>query len=432
MSSSSLNSDLLNELPATTLSELISAGQCSAVDLAEACLRRINKRESEVGAWAYIDPEKVLSQARTKDNESRRGVLHGIPVGIKDIMHTSDMPTQFGSPIYRGYQPVDDASCVSLLRDAGCVIMGKTETMEFAICHPARTHNPRNLAHTPGGSSSGSAAAVADFMCPLGLGTQTGASIIRPASYCGVVGFKASYGLINRAGIKSSSDSLDTAGFLTRTVGDAMLLASVLIGWDYVESFKEFKKIRIGICCSSAWASAEAGTIPILLDAAEFLEKAGCDIREISLPKPLDRAAEAQATINLYESCRSYSYEWNNFPELISESLSERFVKGKKISLEAYMSAQQVLAECRQIMTSVFKEFDVLIEPSAPGEAPLGIKNSGDAVFSRMWTALHLPCVSIPVLKGPSGMPLGLQIVGPMHSDKRTLDIANQIHQMFL
>jgi Asp-tRNA(Asn)/Glu-tRNA(Gln) amidotransferase A subunit family amidase len=187
MSSSSLNPDFLNELPATALSELISAGQCSAVDLAEACLRRINKRESEVGAWAYIDPEKVLAQARTRDNESRRGVLHGIPVGIKDIMHTSDMPTQFGSPIYRGHQPVDDASCVSLLRDAGCVIMGKTETMEFAICHPARTHNPKYLAHTPGGSSSGSAAAVADFMCPLGLGTQTGASIIRPASYCGVV-----------------------------------------------------------------------------------------------------------------------------------------------------------------------------------------------------------------------------------------------------
>lgn len=432
MSSPSLNSELLNELPATKLSELICAGQCSAVEVAEACLLRINERESEVKAWAYIDPEMVLAQAQAKDNEPRRGPLHGIPVGIKDIMHTSDMPTQFGSPIYSGHQSVDDASCVALLRDAGCVIMGKTETMEFAVCHPARTHNPKNLGHTPGGSSSGSAAAVADFMCPLGLGTQTGASIIRPASYCGVVGFKASYGLINRAGIKSSSDSLDTAGFLTRTVGDAMLLASVLIGWDHIDIFKEFKNIRIGICRSSAWASAETSTIPMTLTAAEFLAKSGCDVREISSPKPLDRAAEAQATINLYESFRSYSYEWNNFPELISDSLSARFVKGKKISLETYLSAQQVLSECRQIMPSLFEDFDVLIEPSAPGEAPSGIKNSGDAVFSRAWTALHLPCVSIPVLTGPSGMPLGLQIVGPMHADKRTLNIADQIHQMFL
>jgi Asp-tRNA(Asn)/Glu-tRNA(Gln) amidotransferase A subunit family amidase len=431
MSSRSINPGILNELPATTLSRLLATGQCSAIEIAEACLRRVDAREAEVKAWAYIDPEYVLRQARARDGESPRGPLHGIPVGIKDIINTSDMLTQFGSPVYRAHQPVNDASCVSILREAGCVIMGKTETMEFAVCHPARTCNPENLAHTPGGSSSGSAAAVADCMCPLGLGTQTGASVIRPASYCGVVGFKASYGLINRAGIKSTSETLDTVGFLTRTVGDASLLASVLIGWEYSGIFNKYDNIRVGICHSSYWASADAGTIPMILNAGESLREAGCDVSEVSLPRPCDLATEAQATINLYESFRSYSYERSNFPDQISKSLSARFEKGKGISLEAYLSAQQVLSECRLKMSLLFKDFDVLIEPSAPGEAPYGIDNAGDAIFSRMWTALHLPCVSIPVLKGPSGLPVGLQIIGPMHSDKRTLEIADQIHRMF-
>ena len=420
---------VLNELPATRLSELRASGGCSAVEIAEDCLRRIRLRESEVKAWAWIDPDQVLKQARARDAEPRRSLLHGIPVGIKDIIETCDLPTQFGSTIYRGHQAAVDAYCVSLLRRAGCVIMGKTETMECAICHPARTHNPVNLAHSPGGSSSGSAAAVADHMCPLALGTQAGGSIIRPASCCGVVGFKASYGLIGRAGIKPSAESLDTVGFLTRTPGDAALLASVLIPPAPGFAGADARTMRIGLCRSPAWEAAETGTLSSVADAAGVLASSGFDLCEFRLPRSFDGVADAQSTVNLYESCRAYSHEWTHFPEQISPTLRSRFEKGWSIPPEAYLAAQQLLAACRQSMQSIFSHYDVLIEPSAPGEAPVGLENAGDPVFNRIWTALHLPCVSLPVLRGASGLPLGLQIIGRMHADHKTIACADLIQQ---
>lgn len=425
-----MNSSRWYELPATALSAMLAKGDCTPVEVAEACLERIAARDAEIKAWAHIDPDAVLKQARARARESRRGPLHGIPVGVKDIMHTFDMPTEYGSPIYRGHRTAEDAACIALLREAGCVIMGKTETMEFAVSAPARTHNPHNLAHTPGGSSSGSAAAVADCMIPLALGTQTGGSIIRPASYCGVVGYKASYGLISRAGIKPASDSLDTVGTLTRTVSDAALLASVLVGWETPELSRESNAMRIGVCHSPAWKAAVAGTTEALQDAAAQLARSGFTVQDVTMPALFDGALDAQATVNLYEARRAFSYERINHPGKISRVLTARFEQGAKITLEAYLAAQYVLAESRAALAELFNEFDVLIEPSATGEAPRGLENPGDAVFNRMWSALRVPCVSAPVLRGPAGLPLGLQIIGSMNSDRHTLQRAALIERL--
>jgi Asp-tRNA(Asn)/Glu-tRNA(Gln) amidotransferase A subunit family amidase len=403
---------------------MLDKGECTPVELAQACLERIAARERDVRAWAHIDADAVLKQAYARAAERRRGPLHGIPVGVKDIMHTADMPTEYGSPIYRGQRTVDDAACVALLRDAGCVILGKTETMEFAVSEPARTRNPHNLAHTPGGSSSGSAAAVADFMVPLALGTQTGGSIIRPASYCGVVGYKASYGLISRAGIKPASESLDTVGTLARNVGDAALAASVLAGFGWPPLTTHRSTVRIGVCRSSTWQAALPGTAEALEKAVVLLGRSGFAVRELTLPALFEPALEAQGTVNLYEAYRAFSYERINHPDKISKALSNRLARGAKISLNAYLAAQNVLRDSRAGLAEIFRDVDVLVGPAATGEAPRGLENTGDPIFNRLWTALHVPCVSVPALCGPGALPLGVQVIGPMNSDARTLQIA--------
>src|SRR5688572_16691402 len=224
---------------------LIASGKLTAVQLAEDCLARINEREQDVQAWAYIDRDQVLAQARARDAEPRRGPLHGVPVAVKDIIDTADMPTAYGSPIYAGHRPRADAACVAMLRNAGAVIMGKTVTAEFAMRHPGKTRNPLNIAHTPGGSSSGSAAAVADFMAPLALGTQTSGSVLRPAAFCGIVGFKPTFNIINPAGVKPNSESFDTVGLLARTVPDVALALAVMTGRN-AEPLSAVDKPRIG------------------------------------------------------------------------------------------------------------------------------------------------------------------------------------------
>jgi Asp-tRNA(Asn)/Glu-tRNA(Gln) amidotransferase A subunit family amidase len=219
-----------NEYSVTEAAALLASGKLSAVQLAEDCLARVERREQEVQAWAYLDPEHLLAQARASDSQPRRSLLHGIPVAVKDIIDTADMPTEYGSPIYAGHRPQWDAACVAMLRNAGALVMGKAVTVEFAARHPGKTRNPHNTAHTPGGSSSGSAAAVADCMVPLALGTQTGGSVIRPSAYCGIVGFKPTFNIINRSGVKPNSESLDTVGIMARTVDDVSLLFSAITG----------------------------------------------------------------------------------------------------------------------------------------------------------------------------------------------------------
>ncbi|MGA2783406.1 MAG: amidase [Candidatus Bathyarchaeia archaeon] len=421
----------LNELSAMEASRLILKGEITSEALVNSCLKRIGERERFVRAWEYLDHEKALDQARALDRSSSRGLLHGIPVGVKDIMDTADMPTTYGSSIYFGQPPRGDASCVALIRIAGGLVLGKTVTTEFAVMHPNKTTNPHNFAHTPGGSSSGSAAAVADFMVPLALGTQTGGSIIRPASFCGVVGYKPTFGLINRAGVKPSAESLDTIGVFARNVEDAALLASVLTG----RSFKLEETLtvppRVGLCRSYEWPSATPETIAAFENARKQLSDFGATVKEVELPEPFSRLAKAQVTVMNFEMARSFAYEYSVRRDQLSEKLKKVIALGQSISAADYDEAVSLAAECRCLLSRVFSGVDVLLTPSAVGEAPESLASTGDPIFNQVWTLLHVPCINIPIYTGPRGLPVGLQMIAPVGADARLLAASDWTFKRF-
>lgn len=402
---------------------LMSAGKLTAVRLAEDCLARVSAREPEVQAWVHIDANAVLEEARACDRESRRSPLHGIPVGIKDIIDVAGLPAEYGSPIYAGHRAQVDAACVAALRKAGAIIMGKTVTTEFAMRHPNKTRNPKNLAHTPGGSSSGSAAGVADFMMPLGLGTQTGGSVLRPSSYCGVVGFKPSFCLINRSGVKPNSESLDTVGLIARSVPDVQLGLPVVTECA-APAVGEAGKPRIGLCRTPQWKSAEPATVATLEAAAATLARAGARVTEYQLPPAFDAMAAAHGVINDYEAYRALSHELRIAPGKISATLQPRIPRWAACTLEAYVSAQQTVADCRLMLRDVFKDYDALLVPSAPGEAPVTLNSTGEAIFNAIWTALHVPAITLPAGRGPHGLPVGVQLVGAYGADYALLACA--------
>src|SRR5690349_1107530 len=285
----------LNLLSATDAARAIANGTLNCEKLVRACLDRIREREGELQAWAHVDPELALAQARERDRQSPRTRLHGIPVGVKDVIDTADMPTEYGSPIYKGNRPSCDAACVAQVRELGGVILGKTVSTEFATRHPSKTRNPRNAAHTPGGSSAGSAAAVADGMVPIAFGTQTSSSIVRPAAYCGTVGYKPSFNLVNRAGLKFLAESLDTIGVLTRTVPDAAMIVEELSGstparFDEVRSLEP----RIGFCRTPFWDQADEATRTMLVGSIPRLSRAGAHVSEVTLDGEFAQLAEIQ------------------------------------------------------------------------------------------------------------------------------------------
>jgi amidase len=422
--------DFLNQLSATEAASRIAAGKLKSEALVAACLKRIGQREKDVQAWASIDPELALAQARARDKEPRRTRLHGIPVGVKDVLDTADLPTEYGSPIYRGNRTSCDAACVAQVRELGGVILGKTVTTEFATRHPGKTRNPHNLKHTPGGSSQGSAAAVADWMVPLAFGTQTTSSVIRPAAYCGVVGYKPSFGLVNRAGVKALSDSLDTVGTLTRTVPDAALIVEELSGAP-VTSFDAVPRMkpRIGFCRTPYWSKADRPTQEALEQAAPRLERAGASVAEVELDGEFTRLVEVQVTISTYEMFRALAYERTRFPELVSETLMGRLLGGGRVTRADYEEAQAIARRCRARLVDVFREYDALLSPSAMGEAPEGLASTGDPVFGASWTVLHGPAVTVPAFQGPRGLPLGVQIIGPPGKDGPTLLCAEWVQR---
>jgi Asp-tRNA(Asn)/Glu-tRNA(Gln) amidotransferase A subunit family amidase len=310
------------------------------------------------------------------------------------------------------------------------VILGKTVTTEFATRHPGKTRNPHNLKHTPGGSSQGSAAAVADWMVPLAFGTQTTSSVIRPAAYCGVVGYKPSFGLVNRAGVKALSDSLDTVGTLTRTVSDAALLVEELSGAP-VTSFDAVPRMkpRIGFCRTPYWSKADRPTQEALEQAVPRLERAGARVAEVELDGEFTRLVEVQVTISTYEMFRALAYERTRFPELISETLMGRLLGGGRVPRTEYEEAQAIARRCRARLVDVFREYDALLSPSAMGEAPEGLASTGDPVFGSSWTVLHGPAVTVPAFHGPRGLPLGAQIIGPPGKDGPTLLCAEWVRR---
>ncbi len=412
-----------NKLSIAEAHAQMNAGKLTAVQLVEACLARVAAREPDVRAWVHIDVDDVLAQARARDAEPRRSALHGIPVGIKDIIDVANLPAEYGSPIYAGNHARTDAACVAALRKAGAIIMGKTVTTEFAMRHPNKTRNPHNLAHTPGGSSSGSAAGVADGMMPLALGTQTGGSVLRPSSYCGVVGFKPSFCLINRAGVKPNSESLDTVGLIARGVEDIALSLPVVTECA-APVLSAMNKPRIGFCRTPQWASAELATVAAIEAAAATFARAGARVTEFTLPPAFNAMAAAHGVINDYEAFRALSHELRTASDKISATLQPRLPRWAATTVEAYINAQNIVADCQRMLRDVFKDYDALLVPSAPGEAPVTLNSTGESTFNSIWTALHVPAITLPAGKGPNGLPVGVQLVGPFGADYALLACA--------
>jgi amidase len=414
----------VERLSATAAVARLAAGDLTAEDLVRASIDRAQERAA-LEAWTFLDPERALSQARAVDRAGRPGLLKGVPVGIKDIIDTADMPTEHGSPIYHGNRPLADAACAALIRTAGGVVLGKTVTTEFANRHPGATRNPHNPAHTPGGSSSGSAAAVADFHVPLALGTQTGGSVIRPAAFCGVVGYKPSFGDFSRVGVKMQSHTLDTLGIIARNLDDVALLRAVLLGRPPEPVARDTAAPRIGFCRTPAWDEAGPETHALLQRTAERLAAAGAALREVTLPPPFDDILETHSRIFYFEAARNYAYEYEAHRDQVSETLRRTVLEpGRALPLAAYIEAVETAEAFRRHLDDRFGEVDLLLAPSAAGEAPQGLGSTGNARFNGLWTLAWTPCLTVPAGRGPQDLPLGIQLVGRRGRDRALLDAA--------
>jgi Asp-tRNA(Asn)/Glu-tRNA(Gln) amidotransferase A subunit family amidase len=420
----------LRTLTAREAALQIAERRITAEALVTACLDRIEAREPVVGAWQHLDRERALATARQRDAEPPRGPLHGIPIAIKDLIDTVDMPTAYGSPIYRGHLPDADASCVALARAAGAVVLGKTVTTEFATFTPGKTANPHNPAHTPGGSSSGSAAAVADGMVPLAFGTQTAGSVIRPGAFCGCVAYKPSFGLINRAGVKPLADSLDTIGVFARSVADAGFFAGVLSERPALRHLAVPQQApRFGLYRTPVWDEAEPPTVAALDAARTALERAGAVVTELAIALDHQGLAEAQDTIMWFETVRALAHERLEHSGELSPRLAQLIDTGMAIGVDVYDRAQTHAAEARAGLEAFFGRCDAILVPAAPGEAPAGLGNTGNPIFNRMWTLLGVPCAALPARWAANGLPTGVQLVGRLHDDARLMVCAAFLEQ---
>ena len=415
----------LRSLTVREAARQIAERRLTAEALTAAYLDRIEAREAVVGAWQYLDREQALATAQQRDAEPPRGPLHGIPIAVKDLIDTVDMPTAYGSPIYRNHRPGTDASCVALAKAAGAIVLGKTVTTEFAAFTPGKTANPRNSAHTPGGSSSGSAAAVADGMAPIGFGTQTAGSVIRPAAYCGCIGYKPSFGLINRSGVKPLADSLDTVGVLARTVEDAAFFAGVLSERTGLRHLVIPSQIpHFGLYRTPMWDAAEPATAAALDAAREALERAGVAVAELAIAPEHHTLSEAQNTIMQFETVRAFAHERMQHSAELSPRFAQMLDAGMAIGADVYDRALGRAAEARAGLVTFFGSYDAILVPAAPGEAPRGLGSTGDPVFNRMWTLLGVPCVTLPIRWADNGLPTGVQLVGRIGDDARLMACA--------
>jgi len=420
----------LNKLSATEIVGATTAGKVTCEDVVRDCLARIEAHEPDVHAWATVDAELALKQARDLDRGSARGPLHGVPIGVKDIIDTADLPTEMGSPIYRGHRSATDAACVALVRAAGAVILGKTVTCEFAGMTAGITTNPHDAAHTPGGSSSGSGAAVADFMAPAAFGTQTGGSVLRPAAYCGVFGFKPSFGAFNRRGVYPAAESLDTIGLIARSLDDIELVSDVLELRPPSAPRSLDRAPRIGLCRTPLWHTAQPETVAAVEDAAARLGKAGAQVRDVVLPEEFSGLRNAaRETINNYERAAAMGYEWNSHREAISERLRKRIEIGRAMPHGEYLAAIRLGEDCRARLPEVFDGIDVLLAPCANGEAPRGLGDTGDPGFQAIWTILYTPALALPTHRGPNGLPVAIQLVAQRYDDRRLFACARWVWQ---
>jgi Asp-tRNA(Asn)/Glu-tRNA(Gln) amidotransferase A subunit family amidase len=422
------DSTALNQLSAVEIAQKISAGETTSEAVTRACVARIAERDGVVKAWVNFDPELAIAQARALDHGPKRGPLHGVPIGVKDIIDTFDMPTEFNSPIYKGRRPSADAGCVALLRRAGAVILGKTATCEFAGMAPAETTNPHNPAHTPGGSSSGSGAAVADDTVPAALGTQTGGSVLRPSSYCGIFGYKPTYNTFNKVGVKPAAESIDTIGWLARSLDDIELLTDILCMQPPQPPRTMNTAPRIGLCRTEMWDDAQPESKAAVENAAAALAKAGASVREVKLPEPFTGLRKiARETINFYERAACMAYEWDHHRQALSPQMTRYIEQGQKTTRQDYVAGWRRVEQCRTLLPSVFEGLDVLLVPCVQGEAPKGLAFTGDGTMQAIWTALHTPSMTLPSHRGPNNLPVGIQLIGQRYDDDRLFACARWI-----
>jgi Asp-tRNA(Asn)/Glu-tRNA(Gln) amidotransferase A subunit family amidase len=428
-------------LPATEAARLVRHGQVTAQELVEACLARVAEVDGQVQAWAFLDPDHARAQARAADEWKGGGhpigPLHGVPVGLKDIIDTADMPTENGSVLHAGRTPSRDAAVTARLRAAGAVIMGKTVTTEFATRFPGKTRNPHNPAHTPGGSSSGSAAAVAAGMVPLALGSQTTGSTIRPASYCGVWALKPTHGLISRAGMFMLSRSLDHVGLFARTPEDLALLAEVLVGHDeHDPDTRPRARIPFGDVTSEEppippmlaflktplWDRADDDTKGAF---AELVAHLGDRVEEIDLGPAAAEAWDLHPMVSGPEVALNLEREWQTGRDRLSAALQERIERGRQVSGIDYLRARARVTSMVEGLLELFQQrYDAILTPAAFGTAPVGLGSTGDPAFCSPWTLFGMPAVNVPLMQGENGLPIGAQLVGARDADARLLRTA--------
>ena len=426
-------------LSACEAREAIETGLLTSEELVEACFNRIEELEQSIGAWTHLDKELALEHARQADKYLRSGLptgaLHGLPIGIKDIIDTSDYPTENGTVLHQGRQPAQDATLVSLLREAGAIIMGKTVTTELAVYSPGKTSNPHNTEHTPGGSSSGSAAAVASAMVPLAVGTQTNGSLIRPASYCGVYGFKPSFARISRYGVLKQSSPLDTVGVFARDLADLALISDVLMRFDShdtrmtpiappyiskimaepVPSNPHFAFVR-----TPKWDQVDESTkdgLRELIDAVNEVEKD--TIQVINFPAKFDDIYQDHQNIMEADLARNFAKEYDEGKSKLSAVLRKMIECGQKVSAEEYDASVAKIEQYREDLEEIFEEYDAILTPSASGPAPSGLSATGSPIFNTIWTTCGNPAINLPLLESPEGLPVGVQIVGAKGDDGR-------------
>lgn len=426
----------LTHLTVAEAAARLASGDISSEALVQACLARIDALETQVQAWAFLDREWALEKARTADAERRAGKgvgpLHGVPVGLKDVIDTADMPTEHGSAIFKGRRPSEDASCVAALRRAGAVILGKTVTTELATLTPSRTRNPVNLEHTPGGSSSGSAAAVAASMVPAAVGTQTGGSVIRPAAFCGVFGFKPTFGLIPRSGVLTQASSLDTIGVFGRSVEDLALLTDALQAYDARDAASlSTSRARLlatatedwplppllAFVKTHAWNDADPATHEAF---GELVEELGSQVTEVSLDSTTERGLAAARTVQSVELATHYGPLLDRSPELLSKGLAARIEQGRRVRGVDYFVALNARERFYATVQELFAAYGTILTPAALGPAPKDHSTTGSPMFCAFWTYLGVPAVTLPLLEA-NGMPIGVQLIGPRRDDGRLL-----------
>ncbi len=420
-------SSALNQLSASEIAASVNAGRVSAVAVLEDCLDRIESREQIVQAWEFIDREQALEQARQVDKDSKKGSLAGVPVAIKDIIDTRDMPTGMGSVIYEGYKPRTDAACVTRLRSVGAIILGKTVTCEFAGIVPGKTTNPHDPSRTPGGSSSGSCAAVADYMVPIALGTQTGGSVIRPSSYCGIIGYKPSFDNFSLKGVFPAAESLDTLGLHARSIEDVEVMAAALVNRP-PKTIQTLKKPPVvGVCRTWMWKEANQETRDAIEIASTRMKAAGAFVGDIELPEEFQWLADVRHLINARERADVMAEHWINDRHRLSSQSVNTIQLGLDITHNDYLDALYLMDTCRARMNHTFDGCDIILTPSVDGEAPVGLHDTGNHKFQSLWTMLQVPTITLPTHKGPNELPVGIQLVAPYRKDDALIAAAQWV-----